>query len=100
MVNSVKLTAKTPAYAVRKIGGLPVNIIVDTGAGICIMSKKLLKKLGWTIHKPSQMALIIADGQKAVALGAQIPINMVVSDSNTHDVILGMNWLENTHAEI
>jgi len=61
-VNLVKLTTKTPAYAIGKVGGLSVNIIIDTGAGICIMSKRLLKKLGWTIHKASQMALVVADG--------------------------------------
>jgi predicted aspartyl protease len=109
--NSVKLTAKTPAYAIGKIGGLPVNIIIDTGAGICIMSKRLLKKLGWTIYKASQMALVVADGRKAVALGemcnvvievggAQIPTDMVIMDSDSYDVILGMNWLENAQADI
>jgi hypothetical protein len=45
-VNSVELSAKTPAYATGKIGGQTVSIIIDTGAGICLMSKKLLKKLG------------------------------------------------------
>jgi hypothetical protein len=60
--NSVKLTTKTPTYAIAKVGGLSVNAIIDTGAGICIMSKRLLKKLRWTIHKASQMALVVADG--------------------------------------
>jgi predicted aspartyl protease len=62
IVNAIELTAKTPAYALGKIGGRTVRIIVDTGAGICLMSKKLLDKLGWTIQKSSDMALVVADG--------------------------------------
>ena len=75
------------------------------------MSKKLLDKLGWTIQKSSDMALVVADGRKAVALGemvavvvtlggADIPIDMIVTDSDTYDVILGMNWLALAQANI
>jgi hypothetical protein len=32
--------------------------------------------------------------------GAQIPVDMVITDSDTYDIILGMNWLENAQAEI
>src|SRR3954468_17355440 len=57
------------------------------------------------------MVLVVADGRKAVALGempavvitlggADIPIDMVVMDSDTYDVIVGMNWLALAEANI
>ena len=32
--------------------------------------------------------------------GAQIPVDMVITDSDTYNIILGMNWLENAQADI
>jgi hypothetical protein len=57
------------------------------------------------------MSLIIANGRKAITLGempavvitlggADIPIDMVVTDSDTYDVIVGMNWLALAEANI
>ena len=111
-VNSVEHTARTPAYTVGRIGHRWVNIIIDTGAGICLISKKLLKKLNWTIDRPTTMALVVADGRKAIALGemenvkvklgkaGSIAVDMVVTNSDTYDVILGMNWLAKAQANI
>ena len=96
---------RTPAYTTGVIGNRVCSIIIDTGAGMCLMSKALLHCLGWKPDRASQMTLIVADGKKSPALGeisdisvklgnADIATDMTITESETYDVILGNAFLE------
>jgi hypothetical protein len=107
----VELTAKTPAYATGTIEKTVVTFIIDTGAGICLISKVLLDRLGWSIDEMSDVTLVVADGSQSPVLGlvkavpvtfglCTIPIDMIVTESTSYDVILGTSWLELANATI
>src|SRR5947208_11733719 len=77
----------------------------------CLISKTMLDRLGWSIEEPTTMKMIVADGTKAVPLGKvrdvpvrfgsqTIPIDMVVTESTSYDIILGNKWLNKAKAVI
>ena len=109
-VNAIQ-NSLTPAYAIATIQGRPTAAIVDSGAGICIISQLFLTKLGWDIDQASNRKIVVADGTKATALGEMkdipvcfgnctIPIHMTVCDSTTYDIILGTDWLLKAQAKV
>ena len=103
--------SKSSAYAYGQIEGINVCFIVDTGAGFCLMSEQLMKRLGWSIQAPTKITLLVADGAEAVPLGkvkqvpvkfgnATIPIDACVTHSTTYDFILGTSWLAKAKATV
>ena len=48
-INAVETIQRTPTYASGNIGLLPVSFIVDTGAGVSLMSKTLQERLKFRI---------------------------------------------------
>src|SRR3954463_7344183 len=109
-VNAIQ-NSLTPAYTVATIQGRPTSAIVDSGAGICIISQLFLVKLGWEIDQASNRKIVVADGTKTVALGEMkdipvcfgnctITINMTVCEATSYDVILGVDWLQKAQAKI
>jgi hypothetical protein len=71
----------------------------------------MLDRLGWSIDQSSSRTLVVADGSKSIALGEMkevpitfnnitIPIKMTVTESDTYDVILGIDWLNKAHAKL
>ena len=89
----------------------PVNAIVDTEAGSSIITKYILDCLGWDIEEPVRTVLVIADRSKSTPLGEvrevpitfgneTITINMIVTASETYQIILGNNWLKKAKANI
>ena len=102
---------KTSAYTMCQIEDCVVEAIIDTGAGICLISKPMLERLGWSIEEPTKMRMIVADGTKAIPLGkvkdvpvrfgnCTIPTSMMVTESTTYDLILGNEWLTKAQAVI
>ena len=102
---------RTSAYVTCQITNYPVNAIVDTGAGTSIIAKHVLDRLGWEIEKPAKTILVIADGSKSTPLGevTEVPItfgnetisiDMIVTASETYQIILGNNWLFKAKANI
>ena len=74
-----------------------------------MISKNLLKRLDWTIDKPTRLTFIAADGKVNRPLGrvedipvtfgpAIIPINAVVTSADTYDLILGNDWISKAKA--
>ena len=104
-------TRKTSAYAICHIENASANAIIDTGAGGCIISKPLVDRLGWSIEEPTRMAFTTANGETATPLGkirdipirfgnATIPVDCIVVDTATYDLILGNEWLAKAKATV
>ena len=104
-------TRKTSAYTTCQIEDKIVQAIIDTGAGGCIMSKALLDRLGWGIEEATKMTFVVADGATATPLGkvrqvpvrfggTTIPIDVIVTQTTSYDIILGNDWLAKSRAVI
>ena len=110
-INTTSNSECTPAYAVAIIKGKPVSAIIDTGAGISVISVIFLRRIGWKIDRASKRKIIVADGRQTVALGemdnvtvmfgnCEVPINMTVTEATGYDIILGNDWLQKARAKI
>ena len=106
-----ELEQRTSAYVTCQIMNYPVNAIVDTGAGRSIIAKHVLDRLGWDIEEPVRTVLVIADGSRSTPLGEvrevpitfeneTITIDMIVTASETYQIILRNNWLKKAKANI
>ena len=106
-----KDTRKTSAYAFGSIENIPTEFVIDTGAGGCMIAKDYLDRLGYAIEKPTKLTFTTATGVRAVPLGKvheipvklgdiTVPIDMVVVQTTTYEVILGTEWLDKVHAVI
>ena len=104
-------TRKTSAYAIGTIENVPVEYIIDTEAGRCMMSNEMRQRLGWGIDCPTNQTFTTANGAKAVPLGkllevpvrfgeVTIPVDMIVVQTTTYEVILGNEWLKKAHATV
>src|SRR5215216_2506286 len=80
-----------------------VVAIIDTGAAVSIMTKKLMKKLGLTIQEASQVIIVTANGQRERALGVikNVPLiiheiliktTFQVIESTDKTLLLGIDW--------
>src|SRR5262249_54799999 len=86
-----------------------VAAVIDTGAGGCLISNTLLKRLDWPIEKPTKLTFVAADGKVNRPLGriedvpvtfgpAVIPINAIVTSAQSYDLILGNDWISKARA--
>ena len=94
---------RSSAYAIGTIENVPIEFIVDTGAGGCMIAKETLDRLGWGIEAPTTLTFTTSTGHDAVPLGKvrevpvrigeiTIPIDMIVVQTTTYEVILGNDW--------
>lgn len=93
------------AMAPIKVGDRELVAVVDTGASTTVFSKALVLKLGlWKMVEAAPVSLVTASGQRVRASGVlrNLPISMqdttikvdvYVSEANTYDALLGMDWL-------
>jgi len=99
----------TTARCVVKINGKPLSAVVDSGAASSIMTKKLMKTLGFQIDRPSSMVVITANGTKVRSLGEIKSLPLVIGtlkvntpvqvlDSADEVFILGNDWLKHMKA--
>ena len=95
-----KRQKKTSAYAQVQIDGTLAEAIVDTGAGSAVISSSFMKRKKWDIDDATEIPYTVANGQKDTTLGIihdvpvsifglTIPIDMIVTNANSYDVILG-----------
>src|SRR3954467_14217400 len=49
------------AYTQCSIEGHVTPVIIDTGAGGCMISEYLLKKIGWTVEATTRQTMVVAD---------------------------------------
>ena len=102
---------RTSAYAQVHIDGTLAEAIIDTGAGSAVISNSFLQRKGWDIDEPTRITYTVANGQRDTTLGIvtkvpiqvqglTIPIDMIVTNANSYDVILGNEWLVKANAII
>src|SRR5436190_13843512 len=88
-----------------------VNILLDTGAVGCIISKQFLDKIGKPIKAATNVKIIDVNGNRSSPLGImrQVPIkirgletkaDMVVTGLKEYNVLLGNTWLKHVKAVI
>ena len=86
------------------INGQEIETIIDSGAGLNVITNKLRKKLNIPIKNKSNERCILANGQSIASLGKtevlmkvdeklEIPIEVEVIDSNTEELIIGNDTL-------
>ncbi|GBC00311.1 hypothetical protein RclHR1_38090001 [Rhizophagus clarus] len=91
------------------VGKEPISAVIDSGAVTSIITKSLMKQLGYQIDQPSNMVIVTANGTRIRALGmiAALPIHLShiivqtpvhVLDSQDDVLILGNDWLRRVNA--
>src|SRR3954454_18919398 len=103
-------TAPTTAARCKiLVNGMVVNAIIDSGASTSIVMKKLARKLGFEINKPSKLVIVTANGTKVRSLGEiseftlelkgrEVDIPVQVLESSDEVLILGNDWLKRARA--
>ena len=87
-----------------KIQGVPILVLVDSGATHNFISHKLVKAMGWSVKATAPLHIKLGDGFKAKTQGEckrilieigqmQMNIDAMLFDLDGLDVVLGMAWL-------
>jgi len=89
-----------------------MEVVIDTGAGLCIITQSCLNKIGKEIDQESNTQLIDINGNGTrplgvvknvlITLNGRLPayMDMVVMKATNYDVILGNDWLRKIEATI
>ena len=94
-----------------QVAGWKVEVILDSGSSISIISKKFMESIGRRIEKESGRRITGIHGERRPSLGVvtQVPIkmeeivvavDMEVIDAIGYALILGTDWLRKAHAII
>lgn len=84
--------------------GVPILVLIDSGATNNFISKKLVAAMGWPIEETRPMRIKLGDGYKVIAQGKCADVELSLGDINitVHtllfelegiDVVLGISWL-------
>jgi ADP-ribose pyrophosphatase YjhB (NUDIX family) len=98
-------------YGEAIVLGKHVNVLIDSGAVGCIVSKNFLDQVGRDIDASTNVRIIDVTGKKTSPLGIvkQIPVqmrdievnmDMIVTTSSEYNVLLGNEWLQKVNATI
>jgi hypothetical protein len=101
----------TSLTATCQVEDVVVTTVIDTGSGVSIVSKPMMDRLGWEIEAETKRRFIVADGHKAVPLGrifnvpikfgpVTLPVHVLVVDTDSYDLVIGMDWLTKANATI
>ncbi|MCH91524.1 RNA-directed DNA polymerase (Reverse transcriptase) [Trifolium medium] len=88
------------------IHGVPVLVLIDSGATHNFISQKLVYKMEWPVEETPEMTIKLGDGFQTTTKGVCRNLNICIGEfqlnSNLHlfelggiDVVLGMEWLKN-----
>ena len=94
-----------------KVDDHPISVVIDSGATASLITKKLMKKLGYIIDQSSKLVIIAVNGEKTRALGEimDFPLkvkgihfthNIQVIDFSDEILILGNDWLTKVNANL
>jgi predicted aspartyl protease len=103
--------AEEALYGEAIVYGQPVNILIDSGAVGCIISKRFLDQVNKDIEVPTNIRIIDVTGQKTAPLGMvhnvpiqmrdiKVQVDMIVTNSLKYNVLLGNEWLKLVNANI
>jgi ADP-ribose pyrophosphatase YjhB (NUDIX family)/predicted aspartyl protease len=98
-------------FGEAEVYGEKVNILIDSGAVGCIIAKRYLDKIRKPIEATTNVRIIDVTGKKSAPLGLvrQVPIkirdiettmDMIVTESQEYNVLLGNIWLKYVNALI
>lgn len=98
-----------PLHCKATILGRNVNLVLDTGARINLVSKHFLDKIGKKIQKPTDVIVHTASGSTFRPLGEiddlpiqiedqSIPTMAYVSDTDEYDILICLAWLKRVQA--
>jgi hypothetical protein len=101
----------TALYCSASINNIEFPLIIDTGSAGSIMSLSLMKDLDMEITHPSKTVMVNVNGERRRPLGAIedvplkikgtiIPMNVIVTTSDTYAAIVGNDWLRKVKAAI
>ena len=87
-----------------EIQGVPVLVLVDSGATHNFISQKLVGKMDWVVERTSQMRIKLGDGFQTMTQGVcrkvelkvggwEIQADMHLFELGGVDVVLGVEWL-------
>jgi predicted aspartyl protease len=87
------------------IRGVPVLVLVDSGATHNFISQKLVYKMEWPVSTTPEMTIKLGDGSKTTTQGVCRNVDMRIDEfqlqPNLHlfelggiDVVLGIEWLK------
>ncbi|GES91988.1 retroviral-like aspartic protease 1 [Rhizophagus clarus] len=102
---------KEALFGEAEVYGEKVNVLIDSGAVGCIISKRYLDKVNKAIDTSTSVRIIDITGKKTAPLGLvrQVPIkirdietriDMIVTESQEYNVLLGNIWLKYVNAII
>ena len=100
----------TAAKCYVRIKGNPVVAILDSGAAVSIMTRRLMDKLGLEPDNPSKTIVVTANGTRERAIGQitdlkisirdlMIPIKLQIIESREETLLLGTDWFEKMKAK-
>lgn len=86
------------------VQGVPILILVDSGATHNFISIKLVEAMGWHVESTRKMRIRLGDGHKAVAQGEckqvqieiegiKLSVDTLLFDLKGIDIVLGISWL-------
>jgi ADP-ribose pyrophosphatase YjhB (NUDIX family) len=92
--------AEEALYGEAIVYGQPVNILIDSGAVGCIISKRFLDQVNKNIEAPTNIRIIDVTGQKTAPLrivhnvliqmrDIKVQVDMIVTNSLEYNVLLG-----------
>ncbi|GAU48361.1 hypothetical protein TSUD_282420 [Trifolium subterraneum] len=101
-----QLSASKPQSIQLKgaIGGVPVAILVDSGATHNFIDKRLVQKMNWAVDDSTSMCIKLGDGSRAHSIGVcpdlkidvdgvQLAIQAHLFELGGVDIVLGVDWL-------
>ncbi|CAB5193851.1 unnamed protein product [Rhizophagus irregularis] len=105
-----KERAEEALYGEAIVYGQPINVLIDSGAVGCIISKRFLDKINKGIELPTNIKIIDVTGQKSSPLGMvqQVPVqmrdikvhvNMIVTNSAEYNVLLVIDLVDELELE-
>jgi hypothetical protein len=111
VANHTKIEGNTPMMCKAQVAGWKVEVILDSGSSISIVSKNFMESLGRRIEKPSERRITGIHGEKRPSLGivTQVPVkirsmavavDMEVIDASGYSLVLGTDWLKRANAII
>ena len=100
----------TAAKCVLRINGKAITAIVNSGAATSIMTKPLMKKLGYEPNRPSRIVVVMANGNRTRSLGIidgvtisfgkdlRVKASFQALESKDEILILKNDWLREANA--
>jgi len=90
-------------YCTAQVDNQWIQLILDSGSSGSVITEQFIKKIGRKATRPSNVNMIGIHGDKKKAIGeieqlpikiqgVDVPINVVISEAQGYDVLIGNDW--------